>query len=127
MAQTLQAECFHAETGQHTSVDHCLAQIVEVHRFYRGGEIASHAAAKSVPCPRRIVNVFEWVCATTKEAIAFPKEQRAMLTFLDGDVARPHFLNTLSRFDKTRFLGHFARFAVVQNEKINAAQQRIEI
>src|SRR5206468_136967 len=86
-----------------------------------------HAAGERVPCSGRVVNVFEWICATTKEAIVFPKEQRTVLTFLNGNVRRPHFLNTPSRLDETRFLGHLTRFAVVQDQEINAAKQRIEI
>src|SRR5213594_2885620 len=81
IAQTLQTECFHAKTGQHASVNHRFAQIVEVHGLHCSGEIASHAASKRVPRPSRIVNVFEWVCATTKELISFAKKQRAMLAF----------------------------------------------
>src|SRR6476660_8850681 len=122
----LRSSCI-AETGQHASVDHCLAQIVEVHRFYRAREIAGHAAGERIPCPGRIVYVFEWICATTEEAIAFAEEQRAVLTFLNGNVGRPHFLNTPSSLDETRFLRHFARFTVVQDQKINPAKQRIEI
>jgi hypothetical protein len=61
------------------------------------------------------VDVFEWVCATAEEAIAFAEEQRAVLTFLNGNMGRPHLLNTASGLDQTRFLGHFARFTVVQN------------
>src|SRR5262249_60661656 len=56
-AQTLKAECFHAETGQHPSVDHCLAEIVEVHLFYCAREIAGHAAGERVPCPVWSVDV----------------------------------------------------------------------
>src|SRR2546430_8160573 len=66
IAQTLQTEGFHAETGQHTSVDHCLAQIVEMHFFHRAREIASHAAGERVPCPGWIVDVFKGVRAATE-------------------------------------------------------------
>src|SRR4030095_339715 len=62
-----------------------------------------------------------------EETIAFPKEQRSVLTFLDGNMGWPHFLNTPSGLDQARFLGHFARFTVVQDQKIDAAKQRIEI
>src|SRR6266850_4076615 len=113
VAQTLQTEGFHAETGQHTSVDHCLAKIVEVHRFYCAREIAGHAAGERIPCPGRIVDVFEWICAATEEAISFAKQQSTVLTFFDGNVRGPHLLNTTAGSDEARFLGHFARFAVV--------------
>src|SRR3954464_7121284 len=74
IAQTLQTECFHAETGQRASVNHCLAEIVEVPRFSRASEITGHAAGECVACPCGIVNVFEWICATAEEAIVFAKE-----------------------------------------------------
>src|SRR4029453_1719041 len=99
IAQTLQAECFHTETGQHTSVDHCLAQIIEVHRFYRAREIAGHAPGKRVPCPGWIVEAFQRIRTTTEKAIAFAKEQCTVLTFFDRNLRRPHLLNTTSSFD----------------------------
>src|SRR5438046_786517 len=102
IAQTLQTEGFHAETGQHTSVDHCLAQIVEMHFFHRAREIASHAAGERVPCPGWIVDVFKGVRAATEELFAFAKEQRAVLTFFDSNVGRPHFLHTESGLHRTR-------------------------
>src|SRR5882724_10258605 len=89
VAQTFQTECFHAETGQHTSVDHCLAQIVEVHLFYGARQIPGHATGERVPCPGRIVNVLKRVCATTEEAISFAEEQCSMLTFFNGNVGGP--------------------------------------
>src|SRR5262249_29612665 len=104
IAQALQAKCFYAETGQHTPVNHCLAQIVEMHRFYRASEIARHAAGERVPCSGRIVDVFEWVRAATEKAIAFAKKQCAVLTFFYRNMGWPHFLNTASSFDETRFL-----------------------
>src|SRR5439155_21329776 len=67
IAQTLQAKCFHAKTGQHASVNHCFPEIIEVQLFHCAREIASHAAGERVPCPGRIVDVFEGVRAATEE------------------------------------------------------------
>src|SRR5436309_6201924 len=74
IAQTLETECFHAKAGEHASVNHRLAQIVEVNRFHCAGEIPGHAAGKRVPCPGRIVNVFERICAAAKKLIFFAEK-----------------------------------------------------
>src|SRR5215469_9267951 len=74
ITQTLQTECFNAKTGQHTTVNHRSAQIVEVHLFHCAGKISGHAAGERVPCPGRIVNVFQWVRPTTKKLVSLPKE-----------------------------------------------------
>ena len=98
-----------------------------MHLLHCAGEISGHAAGKRVPCPGWVVNIFERIGATTEELIAFPKEQRAVLAFLYGNVRRPHFLNAAASFNQTGFLRHFARLAIVQDQKINALKQRIEI
>src|SRR5437667_8589052 len=100
IAQTLQAECFHAKTSQHAAVNHGFTQVIEVDLLYRAGEIAGHAAGECVPCPGRIVNVFEWIRATTEELIAFTKKQRAVLTFFYCDVGGPHLSNATPGFDQ---------------------------
>src|SRR6266446_2782835 len=81
----------HPYTGE--SVDHCFAQIVEVHLLHCAGEISGHAAGKRVPCPGRIMNVFQRVRATTEELVAFTKQQGTMLAFFYGNVWRPYLLN----------------------------------
>src|ERR1700676_5258772 len=86
-AQTLEAERFHAKTGQHAPVNHCFAQIVEVHLLYRAREITGNPARECVPCSGRIVDVFERVGVATKK-IVLAEKQRAMFTFLDRDVRR---------------------------------------
>src|SRR5438046_6250852 len=91
LTQTLQAECFHTKTGEHASVNHRLAQIVNLHVFDSAGEKSSHAAGKCVPCPGRIVNVFKWVSATTEELIFVAKKQCAVLTLFYRDILGPIF------------------------------------
>src|SRR4029077_9197498 len=125
--QTLEAECFHAKTGQHASVNHRSTQIVEVNLLDCAGEISGHSTSKRVPCPSRIVNVFKRVSATTEELISLAKEQCAVLTFFYRDVLRPHLSDPTPCFNEAGFLCYFARFAVVENEQINALKQRVEI
>src|SRR5262249_56780329 len=98
-AQALQTKGFDAKTGQHASVDHCFAQIVEVHVFYCACEISGHAASERVPCPGWIMDVLKWVRATAEELISFTEEQRAVLAFLYGNVRRHHILNSTSGLD----------------------------
>src|SRR6476660_8654907 len=121
IAQPIQAECFHAKTGKYTPVDHCFAQVVEVHAFDSAGKISSHAPGERVPCPGWIVNIFERIRATTEELISVAKQQCAVLAFLYRDILRPHFADATPGLDKTGFLGYFACFAVIQDEKINAS------
>src|SRR5436309_8699855 len=127
IAQTLQTECFHAEAGQHASVNHRSAQIVEVHRLHCPSEISGHAAGKSVPRPGRIVNVFQRVGATAKELVSLAKKQCAMLAFFYRNVLRPHLSDATPGFDEARLFCDFARFAVVQDKKIHTLKERIQV
>src|SRR5437762_11491445 len=127
LSQALEAERFHTKTGQHASVNHRLAQIVKVHFLHSAGEISGHATGKCVPCPGRIANVFKWVSATTEELIAFAKEQCAVLTLFYRDVLRAHLSNATPCLDEAGLLRYFPRFAVIQNEKIDALKQRIQV
>src|SRR3954447_21884821 len=62
--ESLEAECFHVETGEYASIDHAFAEVVEGHRLAPpGGEIARQAARKGVPRPGRIVNILQWIRA----------------------------------------------------------------
>src|SRR5262245_15138262 len=98
-----------------------------MHLLHCASQISGHAAGERVPCPGWIVNVFERVRAAAEELVTFAEEQCAVLTFFYGNVRRSHFLNTATSLDEARFPRHFARFAVVEDEKINAPEQRIEI
>src|SRR5436309_2793636 len=127
LSQALEAERFHAKTGQHASVNHRFAQIVEVHFLHSACEISSHAAGKCVPCPSWIVNVFKRISATTKELIPLAKKQCAVLTFFYRDVLRAHLSNATPCLDEAGLLRYFPRFAVIHNEKIDALKQRIQV
>src|SRR5438034_9842963 len=70
LSQALEAERFHAKTGQHASVNHRFTQIVKVHCLHSAGEISSHTTGKCVPCPGRIVTVFKWVRAATAQLLS---------------------------------------------------------
>src|SRR5439155_22842519 len=122
----IEAERFHAKTREHAAIDHRFAEIGE--RDFANGarQIAGHAAGKCVPCPGWIVNVFERI-RTAAEKFIFAKEQRAVLAFLDRKISWTRFANSATSFDQTGFLHHLARFAVVQNQKIDMRQKRIEI
>src|SRR4029453_8728837 len=121
-AQPFETELLHAKTGEDASVNHRSAQIVEVNLLHRAREISSHTASKRVPCPGRIVNVFERIRAATEELIVFPEKQCAVLAFLKCHILRPHLPDPSPGFNKACFLRHFARLAVVQDEKINASK-----
>src|SRR5437899_8763157 len=120
IAQTLQTKCLHAKTGQHASVNHRFAEIVEVHLLHCAGEISSHAAGKCVPCPGWIVNVLERVSATTEKLIFLAKKQCAVLTFFYRNVLRPHLSDATPGLDKARFLSYLAPFSVVQYYEIDS-------
>src|SRR5207244_11622523 len=119
LSHALQAEYFHAKTGQHSSVNHRFAQIVKVHFLHSAGEISGHTTGKCIPCPGRIVNVFKRISATTEELIAFAKEQCAVLTFFYRDVLRAHLSNATPCLDETGLLRYFPRFAVIQIKTID--------
>src|SRR5207249_7065907 len=127
LPQPLEAEGLYAKTRKHASVDHRSAQIVEVNGLHCPGEISGHATGERVPCPGRIVNVFQRVSATTEELIVFAKKQRAVLAFLNCNVLRPHLSDAAAGLDETGLLCYFARFAVVEDEQINASKQGVEI
>src|ERR1700682_6398591 len=65
-AQTFETKCFYAKTGEHASVDHGFAQIVEVHLLHRAREVTGHADRECVPCPGRIVDIFERIGAAAE-------------------------------------------------------------
>ena len=50
-----------------------------------------------------------------------------MLAFFDRDITRTHFPNAAAGLNQARLLRHLARFAVVQNQKIDIGQKRIQI
>src|SRR5947199_6488086 len=127
LSQALEAERFHTKTGHHASVNHRFTQIVEVDLLHCAGEISGHAAGKCVPCPGRIVNVLKRVSARTEELIAFAKEQCAVRTLFYRNVHRPHLSNATPCLDEAGLLRYFPRFAVIQDEKIDALKQRIQV
>src|SRR5439155_22764340 len=89
-------------------------------------QVTGETASKSVPCPGRIVNIFQRISAGA-EKFVFAKKQRTMLAFLDRHVARSIFENFSSGPNKAGLLRHLAGFAIVQNQQINSPQQRVEI
>ena len=50
-----------------------------------------------------------------------------MFAFFDRDVLRTRFANLAPGFDETGFLRQLARFAVVEDQEVDARQERIEI
>src|SRR4030095_5199053 len=121
-AQAFEAELLHAKTCEHTSVNHGSAQIVEVDLLDRACEISGHTTGEGVPCPGRIVNVLQRICAATKELIVFPKKQGSVLPFLNRNILRTHLTDPTPRFDEACFLRYFARFAVVADEQIDPSK-----
>src|SRR5438045_4964654 len=101
--------------------------MAKVDLLHCAGEISGDAAGKRVPCPGRIVNVFERIRATAEELVVLAKEQSAVLAFLYGNMRRSHLLNATAGLDQTCFLRHFARFAIIQDQEINTPKERIEI
>ena len=96
-------------------------------RLHCPSEIPGHAASERVPCPGWIVNVFERIRATTEELIAFTEEQCTVLAFFYRHVLRPHLADAPAGLDEASLLCYFTRFAVVEDEQINALKQRVEI
>src|ERR1043166_5049210 len=90
-------------------------------------EIPSHTPCERVPRPGRITNVFEGIGATTEKAITVAKKQRPMFALFYRNILRPHASNATTGFDEAGFICDFARFAIVQDEQIDAVEQRIEI
>src|SRR5882724_310433 len=127
VAQTLEAECFHTKTGEHASVNHRFAEVVKVYLLHSARQIPSHAAGKGIPCPGRIVNVFQRVCATAEELISLAKKQCAMLTFFYRNVLRSHLADGTPGLDEAGLLRYLARFAVVQDKKIHPLKERIQV
>src|SRR5438034_9098950 len=95
-AQTFEAECFHAKTRQHASVDHRFPHYLEGHVFpYVRRQVTGETASKSVPCPGRIVNIFQRISACAKKFV-FAKKQRTMLAILHRHIVRSIFSNSSS-------------------------------
>src|SRR5439155_14886764 len=90
-------------------------------------QITGHASGECVPCPGRIVNVFKRISAAAEELVSFAKEQRAVLAFFNRNIIRTQLSNPTARLDETGFLGDLARFAIVEDKKINALKQRIQV
>src|SRR5262249_1928510 len=61
------------------------------------------------------------------EKFVISEKQGAVLAFFYRNIARSHFANGATGFNQTRLLGHFASFAVVQNQKIYLWEERVEI
>src|SRR6266480_2573708 len=103
------------------------AQIVEVHLLDRSRQISGHATSERVPCASRIMKVVQRVCTAAEKLIVFTEKQGSMLAFFYRDIVWSHFPDPTPCFNETCFLRDLASFAVVQDEKVDAAKECIQI